>query len=64
MDRVVSCVICMSVVNAFAIGSTRTGVIWREKGDPSKAFISKPTFFLNLLELLKGLGCLEVSGSV
>ena len=26
--------------------------------------ISKPTFFLNLLEPLKGLGCLEVSGSV
>ena len=37
MDRVVSCVICTSVVNAFVIGSTRTGVIWRENGDPSKA---------------------------
>ena len=26
--------------------------------------ISKPTFFLNLLESLKSLGCLSVSGSV
>ena len=37
MDRVVSCVICTSFVNAFVIGRTRTGVIWQEKGDPSKA---------------------------
>ena len=37
MDHVVSCVICTSVVNAFVIGSTRTGVIWQENGDPSKA---------------------------
>ena len=31
------CVICTSFVNAFVIGSTRAGVIWQEKGDPSKA---------------------------
>ena len=37
MDHVVSCVICMSFINAFVIGSTRSGVIWQEKGDPSKA---------------------------
>ena len=37
VDRVVSCVICTSFVNAFVIGSTRTGVIWQEKGNPSKA---------------------------
>ena len=37
VDCVMTCFICVSFVNAFVIGSTRNGVIWQEKGDPSKA---------------------------
>ena len=35
--------------------------LWRQQHN---SYISKPTFFLNLLKPLKGLGCLTVTGSV